>query len=111
MNHNGYNENITKFIFIREQDSKHSCRGLVQGRRELQGQTASCSNGYIPDCALSFLSAKIYKLIRNLATARKPGDIPYDELVKLVGNHHNPKPSVIVQRFKFHTILGSKGSV
>ncbi|XP_072122278.1 uncharacterized protein [Mobula birostris] len=48
---------------------------------------------------LSVCRAKNYKLIRNLAAPRKPGNIPYDELVKLVGNHYNPKPSVIVQRY------------
>ncbi|XP_072122286.1 uncharacterized protein [Mobula birostris] len=48
---------------------------------------------------LSVCRAKNYKLIRNLAAPRKPGNIPYDELVKLVGNHYNPKPSVIVQRW------------
>lgn len=33
---------------------------------------------------------------------QKLGKIPYDELVQLMGNH-NPKPSVTVQRFKFHS--------
>lgn len=33
----------------------------------------------------------------------KPGEIAFRELVTMVQNHHNPKPSVIVQRFKFHT--------
>ncbi|XP_035806354.2 uncharacterized protein K02A2.6-like [Amphiprion ocellaris] len=52
---------------------------------------------------LSVCGAKTYKLIRNLATPRKPGDLSFKELVTLVQNHHCPKPSVIVQRFKFHT--------
>ncbi|XP_042372461.1 uncharacterized protein K02A2.6-like [Plectropomus leopardus] len=58
---------------------------------------------------LSACGAKTYKLIRNLATPRKPGDIPYEELVALVANHHNPKPSVIVQRFKFHSHFRKQG--
>jgi hypothetical protein len=52
---------------------------------------------------LSACGAKTYKLIRNLATPRKPGELSFEELVKLVQEHHNPRPSVIVQRFKFHT--------
>lgn len=52
---------------------------------------------------LSVCGAKTYKLIRNLATPRRPGDIDFKELVTMMQNHHNPKPSVIVQRFKFHT--------
>ncbi|XP_034549867.1 uncharacterized protein K02A2.6-like [Notolabrus celidotus] len=58
---------------------------------------------------LSACGAKTYKLIRNLATPRKPGDIPYDELVQLVGNHHNPRPSEILQRFKFHSHFRKPG--
>lgn len=39
---------------------------------------------------LSVCGAKTCKLVRNLATLKKPGEIEYTELVKLVGNHHNP---------------------
>ncbi|KAF0036587.1 hypothetical protein F2P81_011899 [Scophthalmus maximus] len=49
---------------------------------------------------LSVCWAKTYRLICNLA---KPGNIGFEELVTLVQNHLNPKPSVIIQRFKFHT--------
>lgn len=58
---------------------------------------------------LSACEAKTSKLIRNLATLQKPGEIPYDELVSLVDNHHNPKPSVIVQKFKFHNHFRKQG--
>ncbi|XP_024921034.1 uncharacterized protein K02A2.6-like [Cynoglossus semilaevis] len=58
---------------------------------------------------LSVCGAKTYKLIRNLATPQKPGEIPYANLVKLVRDHHNPKPSVIVQRFKFHSHFRKAG--
>lgn len=34
-------------------------------------------------------------------TAR-PGDKTFDELVRLLKDHFNPKPSEIVQRFKFN---------
>lgn len=51
---------------------------------------------------LSVCRAKKYKLIRNIATPKRVGEIAFRELVTMV-HHHNPKPSVIVQRFKFHT--------
>ena len=51
---------------------------------------------------LSVCGAKTYKLIHNLATPRKLGDLTFKELVTLGQEHQNPKPSVIVQRFKFH---------
>ncbi|XP_062374782.1 uncharacterized protein K02A2.6-like [Sardina pilchardus] len=58
---------------------------------------------------LSACGAKTYKLIRNLATPRKPGELSFQDLVTLVKNHHNPKPSIIVQRFKFHTHSRKQG--
>ena len=58
---------------------------------------------------LSVCGAKTYKLIRNIATPQKPGVIDFKELVIMVQNHHNPKPSVIVQRFKFCTHVRKLG--
>ncbi|XP_036002862.1 uncharacterized protein K02A2.6-like [Fundulus heteroclitus] len=58
---------------------------------------------------LSVCGAKTYKLIRNLASPRKPGELSFQDIVKLVQDHHNPKPSVIVQRFKFHTHSRKQG--
>ena len=34
---------------------------------------------------------------------KKPAKKSYDELVALVKSHYTPKPSVIVQRFQFHS--------
>ena len=33
----------------------------------------------------------------------KPGEKSYEDLVKVLKEHHNPTPSEIVQRYKFHT--------
>ena len=44
-----------------------------------------------------------YKLIRNLSSPKKPAEKSYDKLVVLVKSHYTPKPSVIVQRFQFHS--------
>ena len=41
--------------------------------------------------------------MRNLCAPEKPGDKTFDDLVKLVKDHQNPKPSETVQRFKFNT--------
>ncbi|XP_072107862.1 uncharacterized protein [Mobula birostris] len=73
-----------------------------------------CANGITEEAKkrsilLSMCGAKTYKLIRNLAVPQKQGYIPYDELVKLVGNHYNPKPSVIVQWCKFHSRFRKPG--
>ena len=52
---------------------------------------------------LSACGAKTYKLIRNLVNPRKPTDKSFTELVNLVKNHLNPRPSSMVYRFKFNS--------
>ncbi|XP_062297408.1 uncharacterized protein K02A2.6-like [Scomber scombrus] len=52
---------------------------------------------------LSSVGSQTYSLMRNLVSPAKPGDKTFDELVKLLKEHFNPKPSEIVQRFKFNS--------
>ena len=52
---------------------------------------------------LSCVGAKTYSLLCNLVQPQKPGEKTFEEIVSIVKNHHNPKPSEIVQRFKFNT--------
>ena len=49
---------------------------------------------------LSVMDNKIYTLIRDLVTPNVPTDKTYQELVDLLTTHLEPKPSVIVERFK-----------
>ncbi len=50
---------------------------------------------------LSVVGSKIYSLIQNLLSPDKPKSKSYAQLVYLLKKHFNPKPSEIVQRFKF----------
>ena len=52
---------------------------------------------------LSSCRAKTYKLIRNLVPPGKPTDKTFAELVNIVKNHLNPRPSTIVYRLKFNS--------
>ena len=52
---------------------------------------------------LSVVGDKTYKLIRDLVAPDKPTDKSYQELVDLLTSHLDPKPSVIVERFKFNS--------
>ena len=52
---------------------------------------------------LSCCSATTDGFIRSLATPHKPNVISYQELVKRVTAHFNPRPSKIVARFKFNS--------
>ena len=51
---------------------------------------------------LSTGGARTYKLLRNLSAPEKPGNKTFDELVTLMRHHQNPKPSIIMERFKFN---------
>ena len=52
---------------------------------------------------LNIVGGKTYQLIRNLLGPAKPTERSFDEIVEPVRNHYQPVPSVIVQRFNFHT--------
>ena len=51
----------------------------------------------------------VYKTIRSLVDADTRQRIKYDELLTLLANHFDPKPSSIVQRFKFYNRIRAKG--
>ena len=52
---------------------------------------------------LSSVGSRTYSLMRNLLSPEKPGEKSYEELANLLQSHYNPKPSEIVQRFKFNS--------
>ena len=58
---------------------------------------------------LSGCGAETYKLIRNLVAPEKPTARSFEQLKELVQLHHNPKPSVIVERFRFNSCLRQPG--
>ena len=58
---------------------------------------------------LSSVGPKTYKLLGNLVAPRNPGDLPFKEIVETIQNHHNPRPSTIVQRFKFNSRVRALG--
>ena len=66
-------------------------------------------NGKKRAVLLSVCGAKTYKLIRYLVNPRKPTDKLFAELVNLVKNHLNPRPSSIVYRCKFNNRFCQQG--
>ena len=58
---------------------------------------------------LSVCGAKTYGLMRSLVSPDKPSDKTYKELCELIQAYHNPKPSAIVQRFKFNSHFRKPG--
>ena len=58
---------------------------------------------------LSVVGDKTYKLIRDLVAPKKPTEKSYKELVELLTTHLEPKPSVIIERFKFNSRFRREG--
>ena len=52
---------------------------------------------------LSVCGCKTYGLIRDLLQPQKPGDADLKVIYETLENHFSLKPSVIVERFKFHS--------
>ena len=52
---------------------------------------------------LSSIGAECYKLLSNLLSPEKPASKSYSELVSVLKNHYQPKPSEIVERCKFNS--------
>ena len=51
---------------------------------------------------LSSCGSRTYSLFRSLVAPKQPGEKTYKELVEVMKNHQNPKPSVVMERFKFN---------
>ena len=58
---------------------------------------------------LSVCGPSTYRLMRNLCAPAKPTEKSYAQLVKLVADHFNPRPSVIVQQFQFNSCYHKPG--
>ena len=52
---------------------------------------------------LSVCGPATYRLIRNLVSPKKSQEFKFAKIVEIMQKHHNPKPSVIVQRYKFNS--------
>ena len=52
---------------------------------------------------------RTYKLIRSLLSPQEPKDVSFADIVKQMTDHYQPKPSIIVQRFKFHSRSRKQG--
>ena len=52
---------------------------------------------------LSVIGPVPYKLLRSLLSPAKPTDKTYAELVAKLTEHYSPKPSEVIQRFRFNS--------
>ena len=52
---------------------------------------------------LSTYGPSTYRTIKNVLAPQAPADVPYEDIVRAMSTHLQPKPSVIVERYKFHS--------
>ena len=55
------------------------------------------------------MGSKAYGLLRSLLAPTKPTEKKFEDLVKVMKDHLNPKPLVTAERFKFHKINQKEG--
>ena len=58
---------------------------------------------------LSTVGGQTYQLIRNLLAPTKPTEVTFAEIVDAVQKHVQPRPSIIVERFNFHSRARRQG--
>ncbi|MPC36348.1 hypothetical protein E2C01_029804 [Portunus trituberculatus] len=52
---------------------------------------------------LSSVRAATYSTLSSLCSPKKPKELPFAELLKLLQGHYAPKPSTVVARFRFNS--------
>ena len=57
----------------------------------------------------SVVGAATYKLIKNLLAPSKPKEAAFSDIVKLLTEHYQPKPSRVVQRYLFNSRMRKQG--
>ena len=58
---------------------------------------------------LSVCGPHTYKLICSLLSPQEPKDVSFADIVKQMTDHYQPKPSIIMQHFKFHSRSHKQG--
>ena len=58
----------------------------------------------------SVCDAATYKLIQNLLAQTKPTDASFKDIVKLLTEHYQPKPSRVVQHYLFNLMFVNRVS-
>ena len=54
---------------------------------------------------LSVCGSKTYSLLRDILQPKKPAQTEIKNIIEELKKHYNPRPSEIVERFKFHSRL------
>ena len=58
---------------------------------------------------LSLVGRSAYNLLRSLIAPAKPTDKTFGELVSVLTKHYSPKPTEVMQRFRFNSRVRREG--
>ena len=58
---------------------------------------------------LSIVGRSSYNLLRSLVSPAKPTDKTFEQLVEVLTKHYSPKPTEVMQRFRFNSQAKREG--
>ena len=58
---------------------------------------------------LSIVERSSYNLLRSLVSPAKPTDKTFEQLVEVLTKHYSPKPTEVMQRFRFNSQAKREG--
>ena len=91
-----------KFGSIGEFDSTRETFSAYIERTQLYFTANDVADDKKVAVLLTELGSMNYSLLRSLLSPTLPKDKTFDELVQTLGDHFEPKPVVIAERFHFH---------
>lgn len=86
---------------IKEFDTESGNWTLYCGRVEMYFRANAINEELKLPTLISLVGDSVYELMVNLCNPKKPTDLTYDELVTIVREHLQPKPSVMAERYRF----------
>ncbi|KAK6171970.1 hypothetical protein SNE40_018386 [Patella caerulea] len=91
-----FNENIETWESYSERFEQYLVVNRVPGERKVSA-------------LISSVGPTTYSLQRDLTCPEKPSTKTYNELLRLLRNHHSPPPNLITERCRFHSRFQEEG--
>lgn len=86
---------------IKEFDVDSGNWTLYCGRVEMYFRANAIKEELKLPTLISLVGDNVYELMVNLCNPKKPTDLTYEELINIVREHLQPKPSIMAERYRF----------
>lgn len=86
---------------VREYDVKNGNWCAYVDRVEMYFVANNIADDIKLPTLIAMMGEQAYELLSTLASPKKPSKLTYEEAVKLLESHLQPKPSVLAERFRF----------